>query len=190
MNSPSHETKNPPTDLQSRDRGSIVAENITTETCFNFEIQEGTIVSGKSTTTNNKASVEMTSGTAPFDVFVNGENVLRTMSNSFDVDVMHGDEIEVKTSVSCEGSFKETILNFDQIKAYPNPTFGPMEVALPVEINEVVIEFYNISGQIVSSKTYQFVNGKAQVDISNFAVGVYQLKLVLDKPIILNIIKQ
>ncbi len=168
----------------------IVAENVTTTTCYNFTIQEGVVISGKSSTQNNKATVEMTSGTAPFEVFVNGETILRTMNATFDVNVKYGDEIEVKSAVSCEGSYKEIILNFEQVKAYPNPSFGPLQIDVPVDINEVVIEIYNNTGQFVSNKKHQVINGRAYVDISNIAVGVYQLKLLLPQPVILNIIKQ
>ena len=168
----------------------LEAKNITTETCYNFTIEQGTITSGKSSTKNNKTTVEMTSGTAPFDVYLNGRSVLRTMASTFDIDVKHGDEIEVKTAVSCEGSYKETIVNFDKVRVYPNPTYGPLEIALPIELKEVEVEIYNTSGQIVAKNICQVINGKAQLNIANFATGVYQLKLKLDKPIVLNIIKQ
>ena len=103
----------------------------TYEQCFTFEVIEGTTVSGKSSVTSGKASVEIEEGTAPFTIYVNGKETFETSSPIFNVDVKQGDVLEVKTAVSCEGIYSKTIDLIDGITLYPNPTKGTVAITLP-----------------------------------------------------------
>jgi hypothetical protein len=168
----------------------IEVSNVTAAYCFSFSIEEGTDTSAKASTTKNKTSVEMLSGTAPYNVFINGQSVLKTMSNSFEVETKHGDLVEVKTAVVCEGVFQKTVELFDDITLYPNPTEGIAVIALPMELNKVVIEIYNNTAQLLSKNEFDVIRGNVQLDLSNFATGIYKIRILLDKPVSLSIIKQ
>jgi len=158
--------------------------------CFVVEIIEGVAVSGKTSVSSNKASVEIETGTAPFTIFINGIEQFKTSAPVFTMDVKHGDIVEVKTAVSCEGTYAKTIELLDTIVAYPNPTNGTFEIALPVAQKEVLIEVYNIYAQLVSVKTYPILYGKVQLDIASQPTGLYIAKIHLDKPVVLKILKQ
>jgi len=121
---------------------------------------------------------------------VNGKETFTTTSAQFNVDVKHGDLIEVKTAKSCEGVYAKTIELLDGIVAYPNPTNGAFEIALPVSQGEVTIELYTIHSQLISVKTYPIVYGKVQLNIENQPTGLYLVKALLDNPITLKIVKQ
>jgi endonuclease I len=168
----------------------IDVENQSYSQCFTVEIIEGTVVSGKTQIISNKVSVTMEQGTAPFYIFLNGENILNTSASSFVIDVKHGDLVEVKTSVSCEGVLSEKIEMFNTIVAYPNPTKGNFEIALPSVEKEVTIEVYNIHSQLISSKIYPVMYGKVQLKFENHPAGIYIAKVYLEKPIQLKIIKE
>lgn len=160
------------------------------EQCYDVVIDEGTTISGKVAVNSGKASLEIEQGTGPFIVFINDTIALETAVPIFTIDVKHGDKIEVKSSVLCEGVFAKTINLFDEIIAYPNPTKGSLEIALPVSQNSVKIEVYNIQSQLISAQNYTVTNNKVQLNIANNASGLYFAKVYLEEPIVLKIIKE
>jgi len=160
------------------------------EQCFIVEVAEGTTTSGKSSVKSNKASVVIEAGTSPFVIYVNGKELFETNDPEFSVAVKHGDVLEVKTAVSCEGVYSKTIDMFDFMVAYPNPTKGIVEITLLVSEQEVSIELYNSYSQLISIKIYPVINGKVQLSIKNQPTGIYIAKVHLDKPVTLKIIKQ
>ncbi|HSQ45483.1 MAG TPA: zinc-dependent metalloprotease family protein, partial [Lutibacter sp.] len=117
--------------------------------CYTVTVAAGTTVSGKSSVVSGKASVEIEKGTAPYIVYVNGQEQFETNAPIFSVDVKGGDILEVKTAVSCEGIYSKTIDAFDTVFAYPNPTQGTFEITVPTSQTEVVIELYSILSQLI-----------------------------------------
>ncbi|GGK39822.1 MULTISPECIES: endonuclease [Flavobacteriaceae] len=160
------------------------------EQCYDVIIAEGTTISGKVAVTSGKASIQIEQGTAPFTVFVNDKIALESAAPIFTVDVKHGDKIQVKSSVECEGIFSKSINLFDEVIAYPNPTKGNFEIATPSNQNNIKVEIFNMQSQLISAKNYTLNNGKVYLNIKNQAPGVYFAKVYLDKPIMLKIIKE
>ena len=160
------------------------------EQCFIIEIKEANAIGGKSSIVSGKATVEIETGTAPFTIFVNGIEKFKTSSSVFKVDVIHGDIVEVKTAKSCEGVYSKTVELLDVITTYPNPTRGKFEIALPISEKEVSIELYNSSSQLISKRNYSVTHGKVQLDLTNNSAGVYIVKVQLNSPVTLKIIKQ
>ncbi len=168
----------------------ISVEGETFEQCYTITIAEGTVISGKSNTTKNKTTIEILEGTAPFDVFINGNVVLRTMSSTFEIEAKHGDYIEVKTDVLCEGVYAKTIQLFDVISIYPNPSDGIFQLAIPLDLDQVSIELYNNNSQLNSRNSYPVNNGKAQLDFRHISTGTYYIKVLVENPVTLKIIKK
>jgi len=158
--------------------------------CYDVVVAAGPTVSGKSSVTSGKASVEIEQGTAPFTVFVNGKEQFETNAPIFSVDVKGGDVLEVKTAVSCEGVYAKIIDGFDAVFGYPNPTQDAFEITVPTSQTEVVVEMYNINSQLISIKKYSVVYGKVQLSLANKPTGVYFAKVLLDQPVTIKIIKQ
>jgi hypothetical protein len=167
---------------------SVTGENF--EQCYTIVIAEGKTVSGKASVNSNKASISIEQGTAPYNVYVNGISVLNTLASSFTIDVKHGDLLEVKTAKYCEGVFLKAIDLFENITVYPNPSKGIFEITLPISEKEVVIELYTMGSQLISKGTYQVVNGKVQINLEKRPTGVYVVKIYLDTPVNLTIIKE
>jgi subtilisin-like proprotein convertase family protein len=168
----------------------------TYQQCYAVQVAQGSTVLGKSSVSSGKASVEIEQGTAPFMVFINGREQFETSASVFSVEVKKGDVLEVKTAVSCEGIYSKTIDAFEAVLAYPNPTQGIFEIAIPTTQNEaglprqVTIEIYNILSQLISVKTYAVVYGKVQLSLENKPTGLYVAKVLLEKPVSIKIIKQ
>lgn len=164
-------------------------EGKTFEQCFTIPIEAGTHVAGKAEVSNNKVAIEISQGTPPYKMLVNGKVVFESVAPLMSLDVNHGDKITVKTGVECEGLFLTEIDLISEIIAYPNPTNGNFEISLPTSNNEVKIALYTTQSQLISSKMYPVLNGKVQLTIQNKPTGVYFAKVYLDKPIALKIIK-
>ncbi|NEW80480.1 MAG: T9SS type A sorting domain-containing protein, partial [Gelidibacter sp.] len=158
--------------------------------CYTVQVAAGTTVSGKSSVTSGKASVEIEKGTAPYTVFVNGQEQFETSASIFTVDVKSGDILEVKTAVSCEGIYSKTIEGLEGVFAYPNPTFGAFYITVPASETEVVVELYNFNSQLISAKKYPVVYGKVELSLENKPTGLYIAKVLLDQPVSIKIIKQ
>ena len=82
------------------------------------------------------------------------------------------------------------INNTDTVLAYPNPSDGVFEIAVPISEKEVSIAIYNIYGQIISKRTYLATDGKVNLDIKNQPIGVYLAKVHLEVPVTLKIVKK
>lgn len=157
--------------------------------CFTAVIQNGTNVSAKTVIISDKLSVDIEQGTAPYTVSVNGKNVLETTASSFSIDVNPGDLVQVQTAVACEGTIGSKI-DYASVVAFPNPTAGLFEIAVPVALQKVKVEVVDVKSQLLSSKTYEGNNGKVQMNLETMAAGVYFAKVYLDEVVILKIIKQ
>jgi Leucine-rich repeat (LRR) protein len=169
---------------------SITITGETFEQSFTIVIPKAATITGKSSVTANKVSVEITQGTAPYTVFVDGVEQFETTESSFSVATKKGGVLEVKTAKACEGIYAATIAGLEgAVTAYPNPTSGSFEVQLPTSKKEVIIALYTLNGQLISNKTYTVENGKAQLTLENQPTGVYIAKIEFDTPDYLKIIK-
>jgi len=157
--------------------------------CFTVEIKEGGTISGKSSLNSKTLNIEIENGTPPFTVFVNGNDVYKTSFNIFNVDVNHGDLVEVKTSVSCEGVLSQKVEMFNETIAYPNPTKGMVFINLDSEKSTVLAEVYNSSSTLIFSKQVAIKNGKLKFDLSNQPTGIYFIKVISGEPKHFKVIK-
>lgn len=167
---------------------SVVGQSF--EQCYSIVIPAGKTVSGKSAIDNKLASIEILEGTAPFDIEVNGKLLFQTMSKNFEIPVVNGDLIQVKTSVACEGVYSKSIDLFEAVEVFPNPSHGLFEIGIPTSENEVYIEVFNYSSQLILSKLYKVEFGKVTIDLTNISNGIYLAKVHLNnKPVNVKIIK-
>jgi hypothetical protein len=161
------------------------------EQCYSLTITKGSSLTGKSTVSSNKASVQIIEGTPPFQVVVNGNYQFETMGTTFSVPVQQGDYLEVKTAKVCEGIYATSIVDeLNSFVAYPNPTYGLIEIVTPTLKSEIAVELYNLNGQLISKGLYSVLNGKVQLNIEKESAGVYFAKVYLDTPVSLTIVKQ
>jgi subtilisin-like proprotein convertase family protein len=167
----------------------IIVEGGLYKNCYEVEIKAGLTAKASATVNSSKVEISMEQGTPPFNVFINDKEVLQTSSADFSVAIKHGDKVEVKTAIECEGVFSKTIELFENITAYPNPTTGNFEITLPISEKEIRIDLYNIYGQLLSNKVYPVIFGKVHVTIDNLPTGLYLAKVFVDKPITLKIVK-
>ena len=133
------------------------------------------------TISKNSVNVEITEGTAPFEVLINGNSQFSTDQSNFNIDVKQGDLIMVKSSIACEGIYSKVISDLTNgIVAFPNPTNGVFEIAIPTEMKEIYVELYSINSVLVSKGRYPVVNQKIEMNLENQTSGTYIAKVYSD----------
>ncbi|KAF2336283.1 T9SS type A sorting domain-containing protein [Flavobacterium daemonense] len=172
---------------------SIIIPEENYEQIFNVTIQKGATITGKSSITAKKVDVEITEGTAPFTVFIDGQAQFETNDSSFSLDLEKGGLLEVVSSKACEGVYSKKIARLDiygTLAAYPNPTSGSFEIEIPSQDKEVTIELYNFGGQLVSARNYSIENGKVKLNLEDQPSGIYAAKIYFETPEFVKIIKK
>ena len=80
--------------------------------------------------------------------------------------------------------------NLEQrIVAYPNPTEGSFEIRVPNYLNEIKLEVYNIHAQLIKSGREEVRNGKINLDLNDSVNGIYFVKLDLEEPVYIKVVK-
>ncbi|WP_343588678.1 T9SS type A sorting domain-containing protein [Flavobacterium sp.] len=160
---------------------------------FNVTIQKGATITGKSNVSAKNVEVEITEGTAPFTVFIDGAEQFQTTDKNFTVSLDKAALVEVATAKACEGVFAKKVTSYELgtiLAAYPNPTTGTIEIEIPSTKTEIAIELYNFGGQLVSHGTYNIESGKALLNLEKLPSGIYAAKINLDTPEYVKIIKK
>gem|GEM_PF-4101466 len=143
------------------------------KSCFGAEVPESASITGEIAALKaSSVAINIEKGTAPYNVSVNGLNVLTTHSNSFNVAASSGDIIEIKSKKDCEGVITKKLNLINTVKVYPNPIKDIMNVISP-EVGDITI--YNMLGELIfsASNTKEIVS--EPVALSS---GIYIVKVV------------
>ncbi|WP_366184324.1 beta-galactosidase [Flavobacterium ovatum] len=157
--------------------------------CYSLKVEAATTITGKSSLISNMIAVELEKGTPPFSIDVNGKMVYETYSDAFSIGVNQGDKVQIKSSIACEGVLLETVDFSGYIKAFPNPTTGSVQFALPIPGKEITINLYNTQSKLLSSKVYPVMGGTVELSVGDKPVGIYFAKVLGEVPINIKIIK-
>jgi fibronectin type 3 domain-containing protein len=166
-----------------------VAEAIT-EQCYLIEVPESEIMTGRIASSSNKMHIEVTSGTAPYNVVINGILQFQTNEKEFEVDVKTNDLLEVTSSKDCEGIISKKITLMDAVIASPNPSKGRFEINIPTNSDKVMLEIYNMNSTLISRKVYNIDNRKVLVNIESEPPGTYLIRVNSDPIETIRIIKK
>ncbi|AUC82660.1 thrombospondin type 3 repeat-containing protein [Lacinutrix sp. Bg11-31] len=174
-----------------------VAVNGTTfEQCFEINIEAADVIDLQIVNNNdgsNITSVDVSRGTAPYTVLFNDEVITITSDPTFDLELIGSGALEIKTAKACEGTFKATIENALNIVASPNPVINNLKITLPntVTQSEISVQVYDVNGKLVINKNYIKNNSNSlDVPFANLNSGIYFIKLNLDTPEVIRIIKK
>lgn len=159
--------------------------------CFTLEIKASALLAGKtSAIKSNKVNINIKSGTAPYTVSVNNIKILETFSTTFSIPVEEGDFIEIASKATCEGKLTKIVGSSIEIKAFPNPTTDYFEMLVPDSDKVITIDLYSQTSGLISSKQYPVVNNKVKMNLNNNPSGIYFVRLNLENPKTVKIIKK
>jgi len=145
------------------------------EQCYNLAINPGNSISGKATVASKSVVIELDQGTAPFVVYVNEKEKMQTTNTQFEIEVNHGDLVEVKTSIACEGVFSKKIALEGIIGMYPNPTKNRLHFIFPNEIKKIEVTLLSLLGKNIFSNSVDKNN--PSIDISFLPKGLYMVQV-------------
>lgn len=140
---------------------------------------------------SNHAKYGLTVLDVPYNLLKAGNNVIKLqMPSTSSPSVNH----VMYDYISLEGNLTTTLgtsnLSLEKtVKAFPNPTKGVFEITLPKATKEVYTELYSINGTLISSQKHIVNQHRIELDITEKPIGIYFLKLLLDEPVTLKIIK-
>ncbi len=165
------------------------------EQCFEVVIEAAASLSGRTTLSTEigkaRVAVEITTGTAPYTVLINNEVVGAYTANTFAVEVTHGDEVVVFSSLDCEGKISTKVNLFDEVRVAPNPTRGDVVLTLPdTELQNIVIDIYNAIGLRMSSKEYSLTSGRVTLPFGELPTGIYFITINQGAPVTFKIVRQ
>jgi hypothetical protein len=125
-------------------------------------------------------------GAKAYQVTYNGKT-FSTTDNRLSFNLEPGiNRIAVSTELGCQGVYLEEIYFAEQVKAYPNPTKGPLQLVVSGNDKEVELTIANLSGAILSTEKRNVPENRIiETTLANLAQGLY---LVSIKGITLNTI--
>ncbi|WP_147676514.1 BNR-4 repeat-containing protein [Algibacter pacificus] len=158
--------------------------------CYEINIAEAETLSGKINVSKKSAMVSLASGKAPYTIIKNDKKLFETYQSDFLIDVNHGDKILIKSKEACQGKLLKTINLFENIKAYPNPSNGRFELYIPNDIKTINLEVYSIQSQLIISKNIAVNAGKIQLNLADKPNGIYVVKINVNKPVFVKLVKK
>ena len=143
--------------------------------CYNLDVAAGTTILGKATISSKYVDIELDQGTAPFTVYVNEKEKMKTTNTKFKIEVNPGDLVQVKTSIVCEGIFSKEIALEGIFSMYPNPTENTINFIFPNQINKIEVTVLSLLGKnMFSDLVYK---NNPSIDISFLPKGLYMVQV-------------
>tara|TARA_R110002126_G_scaffold39767_2_gene117597 strand:+ start:9282 stop:13064 length:3783 start_codon:yes stop_codon:yes gene_type:complete len=179
----------------------ITAIALNTTNCFEVTIEPAQQISLKVATENNSNlfSFEISQGSPPFEVFLN-DNLVGVSSNyNFDLNINGTGILKVKTSKDCEGVFEKNINDLlsinnptKRITLVQNPVKDFIEIQLSASLSNERIQaaIFDITGKLIYKQDSKIIADKIKIPFSNFAKGIYILKLSIQDSKPIKILKQ
>jgi hypothetical protein len=118
------------------------------------------------------------SGASEYQVTINGKSFLTTEQN-LSLNLQPGmNQVEVATSLDCQGVYFEEIFVSEQVKVYPNPTSGPIQLFVAGYDSEITLNITTLSGNKVLSKIITVPNNRIiETNLNNLPQGLYLINL-------------
>ena len=130
-------------------------------------------------------------GTGPFNIFFNNQLIRTTNERSFNIQVSGSGRLEVESARLCEGIFSIDVEGgFENIVASPNPVVNDLTIQMPrLDISNLPVRVFNISGQEIYNQNIPINNSRVRVPFGNLPSGVYFVRIEIENPVVLKIVK-
>ena len=149
--------------------------NITyNEHCFTVSITEPEAlnVSSKTAITKNTTTLFL-SGANLYNIELNGL-VTQTTKSEIDITLKQGNNnLKVYTNTPCQGVHEENIFISSTPIMYPNPLTSIANLYIGANLEEVEVKIFSNTGQLIKSKTYNYISNEIELDLSSLPIGIY-----------------
>ncbi len=169
----------------------ITTNNSNITNCFQVTIEEAEPISLKVTSAKSSSiySFSIDEGTAPYNVYFNEELIAVSSEKEFDLQIKGTGKLEVKTAKDCEGTYLKSI---GGLLLKQNPVTDFIEIQLPFDVDKEQIEtvIFDINGKLILKKQFSKNNDILRIPFTNYAKGIYILKLSIENTKPLKILKR
>lgn len=153
------------------------------EQCFEAVIESAVSLEGKTELItkevgSSKINVNITRGTAPYTVTINNEEIGTFNETTFDIEVQHGDSVDVVSSIACEGKLTTNVNLINEFILAPNPARDHVVIWAPnTGLNSLQVSLYNAIGVHILSGVHTLNASKVTLPMSALQQGVYFIKI-------------
>ena len=149
------------------------------ERCYTIEITEPAPLVASSRIYMSSRNMELDlSGSKEYQVTLNGKTFL-TSEDRLSLNLEPGmNRVEVATALDCQGVYFEEIFVSEEVKVYPNPTLGPLQLFVAGSDTEVELSITSLSGGVLRRETLSVpANRIIETSLGNLPEGLYIITL-------------
>ncbi|NJB71798.1 subtilisin-like proprotein convertase family protein [Saonia flava] len=116
------------------------------------------------------------SGSSLFNIELNGL-LIQTENKEIELDLKNGrNQLKVYTNLTCQGSFEEEYMVFDEPLVYPNPFVDSIKV-FGGSGEHVAIDIFSLNGKHLRAENINIINGEIEIGLSEYPSGMYFVKV-------------
>jgi hypothetical protein len=147
--------------------------------CYTIEITEPAPLVASSRVDVSARNMQLDlSGSEEYQVTLNGKTFL-TSEDKLSLNLQPGmNRVEVATALDCQGVYFEEIFVSEEVKVYPNPTEGPLQLFVAGSDSEVELSITTLSGNVIRRNTLSVpANRIIETTLGNLPEGLYLITL-------------
>ena len=147
--------------------------------CYTIEITEPAPLVASSRIDISARNLQLDlSGSEEYQVTINGKTFL-TSEDRLSLNLQPGmNRVEVATALDCQGVYFEEIFVSEEVKVYPNPTSGPLQLFVAGSDREVTLSITSLLGSVIKKETLSVpTNRIIETTLGNLPEGLYLITL-------------
>lgn len=143
--------------------------------CYTVNVVEPDALEASSMVDMDNRTISLNlSGSKSYNILLNGKSI-STDNSIISLPLKSGkNTIEVKGDQECQGLYFEEIFVSEEVKVYPNPTNGPLQLYISGMDNQVIVDVTSINGTVVMSSIQSVpMNRVIELNLSDLNPGMY-----------------
>ena len=149
------------------------------ERCYSVTVGEPAPLETNAVVNTSTRTVDLSlRGAKQYKVTLNGKPIT-TEKSTITLPLVAGNNIlQVRTDLECQGVHFEEIFVSEEVKVYPNPTKGPLQLYVGGTDRSVNVQVTSLQGSSVLNTTLEVGSRRiGTIDISNLTSGLYIVTL-------------
>jgi hypothetical protein len=152
--------------------------------CYSITVSEPAPLGTNAVVNTSTRTVDLSlRGAKQYKVTLNGKPMVTDKALLTLPLVAGKNTIEVRTDLECQGVYFEEIFVSEEVKVYPNPTSGPLQIYVGGTDNNINIKVTSLSGRVVKTKSFNQIPANRIVEwsLSEVKEGIYILEIESSK---------
>jgi hypothetical protein len=149
------------------------------ERCYSINVAEPAPLETNAVVNTSSKTLDLTlRGSKEYRVTLNGKPIV-TQKQSLTLPLVAGkNTIQVRTDLECQGMYFDEIFVSEEVKVYPNPTSGPLQLYVGGSDRNVSLSVSSLQGTTVYNTDLSLGARRfSAIDLSHLSSGVYIVTL-------------